>query len=156
METIAKILLAFLTTSSAFALAPNEPPNNTSIFTISSVSASGSTHVSGTPVNTNPTSNYNSGNAKYFTGKVTGIIDGDTIVVENESVRLIGINSPERGEDFYEEAKKFLEDLILGEEVELEINGKDKYYRLLAYVYFGNENVNIELVEKCYLSIIKL
>ncbi len=83
------------------------------------------------------------------TGVVERIIDGDTIVIENysENIRLLGINSPERGEIGFEEAKEFLEDLILKEEVELEINGQDKYYRTLAYIHLGNKNMNVEMVE---------
>ncbi len=88
------------------------------------------------------------------TGVVERIVDGDTIVIENysENVRLLGINSPERGEKGFEEAKEFLEGLILEKEVELEINGKDKYYRTLAYVHLGNKNVNVELVEKGFAN----
>ncbi|MCK5043725.1 hypothetical protein KAR52_01865, partial [Candidatus Pacearchaeota archaeon] len=36
------------------------------------------------------------------------IIDGDTLVVNKTSVRLLGINCPERGEIYYSEAKDFL------------------------------------------------
>ena len=88
------------------------------------------------------------------TGVVERIIDGDTIVIENysENVRLLGINSPERGEKGFEEAKEFLEGLILEEEVVLEITGKDKYYRTLAYVHLGNKNVNVELVEEGFAN----
>ena len=38
---------------------------------------------------------------------VERVIDGDTVIINNESVRLLGINSPERGEFYYEEAKNF-------------------------------------------------
>ena len=49
---------------------------------------------------------------------VKRVIDGDTIVVgENTSVRLFGINSPEKGEIYYEEAKEFLDDLILNKTI---------------------------------------
>jgi len=72
------------------------------------------------------------------TYKVTKVIDGDTIEINTgEKVRLIGINSPEVGEECYEEAKEELENLILGKEVTLEadVEDKDKYGRLLRYVY---------------------
>ncbi|MBR9677003.1 hypothetical protein GOV04_02585 [Candidatus Woesearchaeota archaeon] len=70
--------------------------------------------------------------------RVTKVIDGDTIELETgERVRLIGINSAEFGEECFEEAKEELEDLILGKEVTLEVDieDKDKYGRLLRYIY---------------------
>jgi len=97
--------------------------------------------------------------------KVERVIDGDTIVIDTqgghenlsrggESVRLLGINSPERGEVGFEEAKEFLEMVILGKEVELEfgIPKYDKYNRLLAYVYRDNANVNLEMVEEGFAN----
>ncbi|MGD9275610.1 MAG: thermonuclease family protein [Candidatus Pacearchaeota archaeon] len=81
---------------------------------------------------------------------VTRVIDGDTIEIETgEHIRLLGINTPEKGEEYSNEAKEFLEGEILGREVEL-VFGRDKYdkyKRILAYVYLGNENVNQEIVE---------
>lgn len=80
--------------------------------------------------------------------EVDRVIDGDTIVVGEESVRLLGINSPEKGEEYYEKAKEFLEGLILDANVRLEYGQPkyDKYHRVLAFVFIGNTNINIELV----------
>ena len=41
--------------------------------------------------------------------EVERIIDGDTVVVNSTSVRLLGINTPEKGELYSIEAKEFLE-----------------------------------------------
>ncbi len=85
---------------------------------------------------------------------VERVIDGDTIVVNSSSIRLLGINSPERGEKYYEEAKNFLVKEILNKTVELKF-GKDrydKYNRLLAYVFLGEKNVNLGLVEKGFAN----
>lgn len=83
--------------------------------------------------------------------RVERIIDGDTIEVfnENESIRLLGINTPERGEVFYAEAKDFLEAELLNETVTLEYVGEryDKYGRTLAYVIKGGENINAKIVK---------
>jgi len=80
---------------------------------------------------------------------VKRIIDGDTIVVgEDLKVRLFGINCPEKGEKYYEEAGKFLEKEILGKTVFIESFGKDLYYRELGVVFLGKENINVELVER--------
>ena len=87
---------------------------------------------------------------------VERVIDGDTIEAENrnESIRLLGVNSPERGEFYYEEAKQFLEGRILNETVLLKF-GKDrydKYDRILAYIFLDSKNINLELVEQGYAN----
>lgn len=86
---------------------------------------------------------------------VKRIIDGDTIVVENDThVRLLGINTPEKGEKYYNEAKEFLTKIILNKTIVLEY-GKEKYDRYdreLAYVFYNNANVNLELVDEGYAN----
>lgn len=83
---------------------------------------------------------------------VDRVIDGDTIESEAQSIRLLGINTPERGERLYEEAKTFLEEQILNQTVVLEFSGDryDKYDRKLAYVYINSTNINIEIVGNGY------
>ena len=46
----------------------------------------------------------------YEVGIVERVIDGDTIVVNGTTVRLLGINCPEKGERYYGEAKEYLEE----------------------------------------------
>ena len=91
------------------------------------------------------------------TGIVTEVIDGDTVIINNESVRLICIDTPERGEKGYEEATEFLESLVLNKEVILEedITKRDKYGRLLYYIFtkdgrFVNEIMVREGYAKAY------
>ncbi|MBU2576563.1 MAG: thermonuclease family protein [Nanoarchaeota archaeon] len=69
---------------------------------------------------------------------VLRVIDGDTIeMASGEIIRLICIDTPEQGEEGYEESTNFLSNLILNREVTLEsdIQDKDSYGRLLRYVY---------------------
>ncbi len=78
------------------------------------------------------------------------VIDGDTIVVLNDThVRLLGINTPEKKEKYYNEAKDFLGNLVLNKTIMLEYgkDRKDKYGRTLAYVFLGGKNINIEQVK---------
>lgn len=87
---------------------------------------------------------------------VSRVIDGDTIDLETgERVRLLGINAPERGELYYEEARKALEDLLLEKEVVLERDeiNKDQYGRLLRYVYIDDLFVSCEMVRQCYATV---
>jgi micrococcal nuclease len=95
---------------------------------------------------------------KTFSGKqeafVERIIDGDTIETDIGNVRLLGINTPEKGERYYEEAKSFLENEVLNKNVTLEFIGdkQDKYRRTLAYIFLGNENINIKVVEEGFAN----
>ena len=85
----------------------------------------------------------------YEFGIAKRVIDGDTIVINETSVRLLGINSPEKGEPYYNEARNFLEELVLNKTVKFEFGKEkyDKYQRVLAYVFLDNTNVNLKLVE---------
>jgi micrococcal nuclease len=80
---------------------------------------------------------------------VTSVIDGDTVVLNNGTqVRYLGVNTPERGQPFYEEARQFNARLVSGKEVRLETGPvkRDVYGRLLAYVYVGDVLVNARLI----------
>ena len=81
--------------------------------------------------------------------KVKEVIDGDTIVLQSgEHVRYIGIDTPEKDQPFYQQAKELNQKLIGTKEIRIEfdVQKKDKYGRLLAYVYIGEAFVNAELV----------
>lgn len=85
---------------------------------------------------------------------VIGVTDGDTMTVvvagSTESLRLIGINSPENGECYSEQAADRLGELVAGQEVTLigDRSNRDQYGRLLRYVYLGDLFVNETLVRE--------
>jgi len=90
---------------------------------------------------------------------VAKVIDGDTIVLETgEHVRYLGIDAPELdkqqgGPAFYaREAAKYNKQLVLLKKVRLEfdVEKKDAYGRLLAYVFVKDLFVNGELVKRGY------
>ena len=84
------------------------------------------------------------------------VIDGDTIKLDSgETVRLIGINAPEEGQPYYEEAKSWLKEIIEGKNVSLEkdIEETDQYGRLLRYVFLEDKNINIELVRNGFATV---
>ena len=100
--------------------------------------------------------------------KVVKIIDGDTITVQVEwadyarleTVRLIGVDAPERSAPYAPEALTWLKNLLKGEEVRLEYSPgphpeRDRYGRILAYVYRGPDgfDVNLELVKQGYAEL---
>jgi len=88
---------------------------------------------------------------------VTNVIDGDTIITSGgERIRLLGIDSPEKGEYTYKEAKARLEQLVEQKEVSLlrEKEDRDQYDRLLRWIFLNDTNINLLLVQeglaRCY------
>lgn len=102
-----------------------------------------------------------------FIFDVIRVIDGDTFVVDNgaekgDKVRLIGVDAPEtrnsgkRKIGFYgKEAKEYLTNLIAGRQVRLQfdVGKRDRYGRMLAYVYLGDLFINAELVKRGYANV---
>lgn len=92
--------------------------------------------------------------------KCTRVVDGDTIILgNNERVRLIGVDTPETKhprkpvEYFGKEASTFTQKMVEGKEVKLEYDQqrKDKYGRLLAYVYLMDGTfLNAEIIKQGY------
>src|SRR3990170_901464 len=85
------------------------------------------------------------------TGKVQKVYDGDTVLLsDGRKVRYLGINAPEWQEPFYLKAKRLNESLVMGKDVRLEFDEEraDKYGRLLAYLYVGDQMINAILIEE--------
>jgi len=86
---------------------------------------------------------------------VTEVIDGDTFYLGNgDKVRMLGINTPESGRPYAQEATDFLTNMILGKEVSLVNDSKngdsDSYGRLLSHVYVNDTFVNYEIIKAGY------
>jgi micrococcal nuclease len=100
-----------------------------------------------------------------LTGPVMSVVDGDTIDVQLDGrrvrVRYIGIDTPEtkhptKGQEpCGPEAAEANRTLIEGQTVrlELDVQPRDRYQRLLAYVYVGEVMVNAELVRQGYAQV---
>ncbi|MEK6820519.1 MAG: thermonuclease family protein [Nanoarchaeota archaeon] len=80
---------------------------------------------------------------------VTRVVDGDTIETDLGKVRLLGVNTPEKNQYYYEEAKNFLASLE-GKQIKLEIQGKDLFQRILAYVIYDDRLIEEEILENGY------
>ncbi len=89
---------------------------------------------------------------------VINVVDGDTIDAEvslgfdvhmKMRLRLSGINTPERGQVGYKEAKQFVIDWVAKNpivNITTEKDRQEKYGRYLAFIYpFGSENVDESL-----------
>lgn len=92
---------------------------------------------------------------------VDRVMDGDTIVVlmdgTEEKVRLIGVDTPEsvhpdpdRNVPYGKVAAEFTRSRLLGQQVYLEydVETRDKYGRILAYVWIGDEMFNRTLLSE--------
>lgn len=80
---------------------------------------------------------------------VTRVIDGDTLELGNgETVRLVGIDTPEVGECGYDKATVALANLVQGKHVALGVSDEDRdgYGRLLRYVNVGRLDAGYRLL----------
>lgn len=80
--------------------------------------------------------------------KVKRVIDGDTIELANgQIVRFVGVNAPNNGEPFEEEATEANAKLVSGKTVTLEYDAytSDRFGRVLAYPIVDGKNVVVEL-----------
>lgn len=98
--------------------------------------------------------------------KVVRVVDGDTFIIDyngsEERVRLIGIDTPEsvhpnesknteEGIKTSNYTKERLEGKIV--KIELDVQERDQYGRILAYVYIDGKMYNKELLELGYAKI---
>ena len=82
---------------------------------------------------------------------VARIVDGDTVELRGGDVlRLLAIDTPEKGEPFYNEATELLRELSFNQTAEIEFTGRrrDKYGRLLGYLYIDSLFVNREILRR--------
>lgn len=88
--------------------------------------------------------------AAVLSGKVTRVVDADTIDVSLTSgrirVRLHGIDAPERDQAGGAAASAWLAGQLLNQSVQLEPVSQDRYDRLVAVVHYQGRNINRELV----------
>jgi len=97
-----------------------------------------------------------------LTGNVVQVVDGDTIYVRigprTQRVRYIGMNAPEPTQPGGREATEANRKLVQGQVVRLEVDvqERDRYERLLAYVYVGDMLVNAELVAEGYAQVMTI
>ena len=108
------------------------------------------------------------GAPKSLVGRVVSIVDGDTIMVRigdrTEIVRYLGMNTPELRHPTLEEepggreAAEANRRLVEGRTVrlELDVQERDRYGRLLAYVSFGDMMINAELVAQGYARVMTI
>ena len=98
-------------------------------------------------------------------GKIAHVIDGDTVDIDidghTERVRLIGVDTPETKhptkplECFGPEASAYLTQLLpkgTTVRIERDVEARDRYGRMLLYLYLGSNDlfINLDLVARGY------
>lgn len=90
-----------------------------------------------------------------YPAKVIKISDGDTITILTQQrkqikVRFYGIDAPELKQPYGKKSKQFLANLIAGEVVEVDENGKDRYKRTIGTIYLNGADINAQMVANGY------
>lgn len=78
-----------------------------------------------------------------ITGKVVGIMDGDTFKLLTKDstlirVRLANIDCPEKKQDFSAKATEFTSKAIFGKTVTIHVQSKDRYKRYISNVIYND------------------
>lgn len=87
--------------------------------------------------------------------KVVGVKDGDTIELlqngKTVTVRLFGVDTPEKTQAYGQRARQFTSDLAFGKSVRLIVNNTDRYGRTVGTILLPDgRNLNEELVRNGY------
>ncbi|WP_076999122.1 thermonuclease family protein [Variovorax sp. KK3] len=85
-----------------------------------------------------------------FSGKVVGVLDGDTIDVlvdlQPRRVRLAEIDAPEKRQPFGTRARQALSGYVFGQTVRVLDDGTDRYGRTIGTVVVDGRSVNRAMV----------
>jgi len=90
--------------------------------------------------------------AAEFTGRVIKVLDGDSLVVLSQGswieVRLFGVDAPEYGQTYADQAKYHLSRLVYNRKVNVRVRDTDQYGRVVGEVVLpGGFNVGQEMVK---------
>ena len=109
------------------------------------------TKLKATPTGPGLTQDECSGNARCFSGKVTQVIDGDTIRINEHSIRFSLASAPELRQTNGEKARAFIDTICPVGSVALvdEDDGQTEgsYGRIVAVIYCNGMNLNEELLD---------
>ena len=98
------------------------------------------------------------GTALCITGKIIKIVDGDTIYIKNQHIRLSLTNTPEKNQAGFSEAVSFTRTLCpVGSTITVDQDDKqpyDKYKRLVGNVFCGDKVLNAELLTNNHATIL--
>lgn len=101
-----------------------------------------------------PTSGVSAGRAAVeppFTARLQHLSDGDSFIVRTEdarrlTIRLVGIDAPEKAQAYGDDSRRSLRDAIEGQTLTILPVKRDPYGRLVARVFVGDKDVALEQV----------
>ena len=86
--------------------------------------------------------------------KVVSVADGDTITVlhldRQKEIRLYGIDCPEKGQDFGQQAKAITAALVAGRSVDIEKKDTDRYDRIVGLVKIDGQSLSELIIQNGY------
>ena len=91
--------------------------------------------------------------AAELSGKAIAVADGDTFTLlladkTQVQVRLAEIDAPERGQPYGNMSRQALSAAVMGREVRVDVQTKDRYGRTVGRPYVGDLDVCAEMVEQ--------
>lgn len=94
--------------------------------------------------------------AELIRGQCIRLHDGDSFQFlssdkkRQERIRIYGIDAPEKGMPYATKAREFLAALLKGKQLQLRVQGYDKYGRILATVYVEGKDVALAMINAGY------
>lgn len=91
-----------------------------------------------------------------LSGPVTNVVDGDTLDINGIRIRLALVNTPEEGQPGFDSAKKFVEDLCLFKNGEVDMDDGQRqgsFGREIGVVYCERTNLNQALMNNSLATI---
>ena len=83
-------------------------------------------------------------------GYVTHVRDVDTIEVGNMAIRLNGLDGPELSTNIGQQAKRFMMELVLNQQVTCELTGERSYDRQIGVCFFNGDDIGAIAVSNGY------
>jgi endonuclease YncB( thermonuclease family) len=86
---------------------------------------------------------------KPFSGYVTKVIDGDTIIVRGRRIRIANVNAPELDQPYGQKSKREMFKIVKKKKVYVVPDGTTSYNRIVAMCYIdGNIDIGSELIKR--------
>ena len=81
-------------------------------------------------------------------GPVERVVDGDTIVVAGQSIRIWGVDAPERFTDEGKQATAFMNEILAGQSVYCRDTGTRSWNRIVAQCWVLGSDIARSLVDE--------